>query len=330
MSANKGFCGPFAAYLQSFLAEKRALGFKCIEQERCLHEFDNLSLGYDCSSGLPKDLVMAYVEKKPHWSRSTQRHKVSTARNIAVFLRNHGVSAFLCDEKCATQDQGNFKPYIFTRQQIESIFQRADNISPRGSVNSDLFYPVVLRMLYGCGLRISEALMLKMKDVDLSEGLLYIYDSKNHKDRIIPMDESLTPFCRKYAEQIHALYAEEDYFFKSPRSGGSYAKHTVYYYFRELMWKCGISHGGRKNGGPRLHDLRHTFCVHSLHQFLKNGTPHKAALPVLSAYMGHSSLDSTSRYLRLTAEAFPELVARIDEIYGHVIPDLEVRLVETD
>jgi integrase len=329
MKVAKNFHGPFADYLQSFIAEKRALGFKYVEQERCLHEFDDLCVCYDCSSGLPKELVMAYIEKKPHWSQSTQQHKVSLARNIAIYLQNHGVSAYLCDEKSVTKGSVNFKPYIFTREQIESIFLQADNISPRGSTNSDIFYPVILRMLYGCGLRISEALSVKMKDVDLLKGLLFIYDSKNHKDRVIPMDDSLTSYCKRYAEKVHTVYMDDEFFFRSPK-GGAYAKATVYQYFRKLLWKCGISHGGRKNGGPRLHDVRHTFCVHSLHQFLKNGVPHKAALPILSAYMGHSSLDSTGRYLRLTAEAFPELVAQIDAIYGHIIPDLEVRLVETD
>lgn len=329
MRTSKDFHGPFAVYLRGFIAEKRALGFKYIEQERCLHEFDGMCLKYDCSSGLPKELVIAYIEKKPHWSQSTQEHKVSTARNIAIYLQKHGLSAYLCDKTSVTKELGNFKPYIFTHKQIENIFCQADSISPRGSVNSNIFYPVILRMLYGCGLRISEALSLKMKDVDLSEGMLYIYDSKNHKDRIIPMDESLTAYCRKYAEQIHIVYRDDDYFFKSPKNG-RYAKNTVYYYFRELIWKCGISHGGRKNGGPRLHDVRHTFCVHSLHQFLKNGVPHRAALPILSAYMGHSSLDSTGRYLRLTAEAFPELVKQMEEEFGHIIPDLEVRLFETD
>jgi len=329
MRSNKEFKGPFAAHLNGFLAEKRALGFKYIEQERCLREFDILSHEYDCSSGLPKELVMAYIEKKPHWSRSTQQHKVSTARNVALYLHKQGLTAFLCDKTNVTNDAGNFKPYIFTRQQMEDIFLQADNITPRGGLNSDIFYPVILRMLYGCGLRISEALLLKMKDIDLSKGLLYIYDSKNHKDRIIPMDESLTAYCRTYAEQVHAVYTDDDYFFKSPK-GGHYAKNTVYYYFRNLMWKCGISHGGRKNGGPRLHDVRHTFCVHSLYQFLKNGTPHRAALPILSAYMGHSNLDSTGRYLKLTAEAFPELTAQLEKEFGHIIPDLEVRWNEAD
>jgi len=67
-----------------------------------------------------------------------------------------------------------------------------------------------------------------------------------------------------------------------------------------------------------------------LHQFLKNGVSHRAALPILSVYMGHSSLDSTGRYLRLTAEAFPELAKQMEEEFGHIIPDLEVRLFEAD
>lgn len=329
MRKSDDFHGAFAVCLKNFLDERRALGYKYIEMERCLHEFDILSLKYDCSGGLPKELVMAYIEKKPHWSQSTQRQKVMVARSIALYLQKYGLSVYLCDEKSVTKDSGNFKPYIFTRQQMEQIFEMADNIPPRGSTNSDIFYPVILRMLYGCGLRISEALSLRMKDVDLSEGLLYIFDSKNHKDRIVPMDESLSNYCRKYAERIHTIYKDDDFFFKSPK-GGKYAKNTVYYYFRELLWKCGISHGGRRNGGPRLHDVRHTFCVHSMYQFCEKGVPHRTALPILSAYMGHSSFASTGRYLRLTAEAFPELAAQMETAFGDIIPDLEVRLHESD
>ena len=95
------------------------------------------------------------------------------------------------------------------------------------------------------------------------------------------------------------------------------------------FYKCGISHGGRDKGGPRLHDLRHTFCVHSLRQFLKNGVDYRAALPILSVYMGHSTISATGKYLRLTADAFPEITNMLETMYGSIIPELEVESHET-
>lgn len=74
-----------------------------------------------------------------------------------------------------------------------------------------------------------------------------------------------------------------------------------------------------------MHNLRHTYCVHSMENMLRNGIPHEVALPLLMTYMGHSSLSATGRYLKLTAEAFPDLVQQINQIYSKIIPSLEVK-----
>jgi hypothetical protein len=63
---------------------------------------------------------------------------------------------------------------------------------------------------------------------------------------------------------------------------------------------------------------------------LREGTSHQAALPLLMIYLGHSSLSATGYYLKLTAEAFPDLRDRIDRLYGDIIPDLKVRLYYED
>jgi len=58
---------------------------------------------------------------------------------------------------------------------------------------------------------------------------------------------------------------------------------------------------------------------------LREGTVHQAALPLLMTYLGHSSLSATGYYLRLTAEAFPDLQDNINRLYSGIIPDLKVR-----
>lgn len=70
--------------------------------------------------------------------------------------------------------------------------------------------------------------------------------------------------------------------------------------------------------------------MHSLEAMLRNGTPHQTALPLLMTYLGHSSLSATGRYLKLTAEAFPDLNEKISSIYADIIPDLGVKMTYED
>jgi site-specific recombinase XerD len=69
--------------------------------------------------------------------------------------------------------------------------------------------------------------------------------------------------------------------------------------------------------------LRHTFAVHCLVRWYRRGDDLNARLPVLATSLGHQGLDGTHRYLRLTAEIFPELAARLQDRFGNLIPEGE-------
>ena len=295
MSKNKIFTGPLAEHMADFLKEKRSLGYKYEEQERILHVLDEMSKQFDCSRGLPKDLCLAFVKRDPNWRQKTQEQRVTLIRTFAEYLIRHEIPAYL-----------------------------ADSIRPHSS-NSHIFYPAILRVQYGCGLRISETLGLRMKDVDMDENILHVINAKNNKDRDIPVSSSVMEYIKWYGRKTHATYIPDDYFFKSRRGTGHYEKTAVNHYFRDILFDCGIMHGNKSDGGPHLHNLRHTFCVHSLEAMMRNGISHQVALPLLMTYMGHSSLSATGRYLKLTAEAFPDLADQISRIYADIIPELEVK-----
>jgi len=324
MSKNKDFTGPLAKHLRGLLDEKRSLGFKYDEQERLMYVLDEMSKQYDCTEGLPKELCLAFVERNPNWRQATQENRVSLIRVLAEHMIRHDFPAHLIDSTIVTKQHEDFKPYIFTHKQISDIFTAADKIKPN-VVNSHIFYPTILRVQYGCGLRISESLGLRMKDVDFADRVLHVINAKNNKDRDIPVSESVAEYMKWYSRKVHPSYAPEDYFFKSRRGTGHYEKTAVNHYFRDILFDCGIKHGGKGDGGPHLHNLRHTFCVHSLESMLRSGIPHQAALPLLMTYLGHSTLSATGRYLRLTAEAYPDLVQQINRIYDEIIPNLEVK-----
>jgi integrase/recombinase XerD len=97
------------------------------------------------------------------------------------------------------------------------------------------------------------------------------------------------------------------------------ARDVRYRNFRRFLWQARISHGGRGHG-PRVHDLRHTFAVNNLRAWFTAGEDVNALLPVLQAYLGHSSISDTAYYLRLTAESYPHITARLQREYGGIAP----------
>ena len=230
MSKNKIFTGPLAEHMADFLKEKRSLGYKYEEQERILHVLDEMSKQFDCSRGLPKDLCLAFVKRDPE------------------YLIRHEIPAYLVDFSIVTNRNEDFKPYIFTHSQITDIFNAADSIRPHSS-NSHIFYPAILRVQYGCGLRISETLGLRMKDVDMDENILHVINAKNNKDRDIPVSSSVMEYIKWYGRKTHATYIPDDYFFKSRRGTGHYEKTAVNHYFRDILFDCGIMHGNKSDGG---------------------------------------------------------------------------------
>ena len=178
-------------------------------------------------------------------------------------------------------------------------------------------------------MRISEALHLKVQDMELQSGILTIKDTKFNKDRLTPLSSELIDRCRAYMKQVHLFSDGSCYFFPSP-SGQSMTQGNVYKNFRKFLWQARISHGGWDKG-PRLHDFRHTFAVHCLRRWVLEGKDLTAYfLPVLKTYLGHHSFRDTSEYLRLTAELYPDITAKVEHTFGHVIPEMGVADYETD
>jgi len=178
--------------------------------------------------------------------------------------------------------------------------------------------PLLFRLLYGCGLRISEALNLRVEDIDLHDGILTVIDGKFNKDRLVPLGEENSHRCCEYMKTVHLFSDKSAYLFPSPNEQ-RITHGNAYKNFRRFLWQARISHGGWGKG-PRLHDIRHTFAVHCLRQWVIQGKDLAAYLPVLKTYLGHGSFRDTSHYLRLTAEMYPDITAKVEQAFGYIIP----------
>jgi len=311
--------------LEKFLVQKRALGYKYLAQEYVLKKF--IEFAEECAQqgdSLSKEKILEYCARRSFETPKTQSNRITDLRQFIAYLNVNGFE--VCMPKLPRKQQSKYIPYIFTHEQMLSIIAAADSLEKHRRYNCAEVYPVLFRVLYGCGLRISEALNLRIDNVDLKKCTLTIRESKFMKSRIVVMSDSLANVVSRFIEEHCMLSAESDFLFKN-RDGSRRSTKAVYECFRELLWNCGIPFRGR-GFGPRLHDVRHTFCCHSLKKMSDAGIDMYCALPVLSAYVGHSSISSTEQYLRLTEEFYPDVRSRMQMTATHVYP--EVYMHEAD
>jgi len=213
-------------------------------------------------------------------------------------------------------------PYIFSDKELAAPFSAADQCHKQktGSVRH-LVMPLLFKILYCCGIRLSEATTLKRRHVDLRTGVLTIQSGKYNKDRLVPMASDLTEECKKFDAVVHSGAGTDTYFLRGRSDGQPIHRATVYGNFRIFLWNAGISHGG-KGRGPRVHDLRHTFAVHCLRRWVEQGKDLSAYIPVLKTYLGHSSFHETAYYLRLTADLYPSITKCVEQAMGQLLPPI--------
>jgi integrase len=174
--------------------------------------------------------------------------------------------------------------------------------------------------VYCCGLRPVEARKLRVEDVDLNTGKLYIRESKGHKDRIVFMADDVTTLCRTYHGQANYLMPEREIFFPDSQ-GQLYSANWFLKEFRRVWTKTGLP--SSVENPPRLYDFRHTFATHRLYKWLREGKDVMAQLPYLSAYMGHAQLRDTYYYIHFVPELFAVMSGSDFSKYEQLLPEVE-------
>jgi len=319
------YTGPLAELIRNHVNEKRRIGYKFNGEANLLRELDRFAENHNCPVNcLPREVVMLWNEKQPTHSPKTHQTRWSVIRQLAEYMVRHGYEAYIPSSiGSKICENGTFAPYIFSNDEVRSFLQQADKIPQNNySPYQHLFYPLLFRLLYSCGLRLNEVLSLKVQAVDLENGVLKILGTKFDKDRLVPMSESLTYRCRDFMNARHKLSSPDVLFFSAP-DGNVYSHGTIYAKYRSVLKNAGISYGGRGKG-PRIHDFRHTFAVHCLRKLMRDNIDIENALLYLSTYMGHVNVSGTHTYMKLTAELFPDIIAKVEAFAGNVIPRLEV------
>lgn len=315
------FSSPLGYHLASFLNEKRMAGYSYKTGAVYLRDLDRFLAGTPGGTkadSLSRNLVERWTTKRPNESDNTHFGRVCILRQFCKYLTRMGIMAYIPPTNTGKASAFAFIPRIFTHAEMDQFFELIDRL-PRFShlPLRHVVLPEVFRTLYGCGLRVGEALDLTVGAVDLDDGVILVRHAKNDKDRVVPVAASLQHRLRNYSQLLGKRALDAPFF--PGNKGGRLTHAVVYKTFRSVLWQMRIPHVGRGHG-PRVHDLRHTFAVHRLLRWYQDGADLAAMLPLLSTYLGHEGMEGTQRYLHLIPDLFPEVTRKLEADFGHVIP----------
>ncbi len=195
---------PLAPLMAQFIQEKRACGYRYNVGAWSLRRLD----AHLCRQGLqqvelPRSVTSSWLAKQPHETGKTQRDRINLVRNFALFMRRLDLPADVPDHAVAAKESKSFLARVLTHEEVRRLLEAADRIEPMASTHlRHIVLPELLRVLYGCGLRLEEALSLRMRDVDLVQGVLHINDTKFRKDRLVPPARPLVVRLQKYAAAL--------------------------------------------------------------------------------------------------------------------------------
>ena len=254
----------------------------------------------------------------------TKAGKIVTVRTFIRYLYSLGFPVYMPIVPKVVED---YIPYIFSDEELERIFSAADNnLFTKGQPNPHIKteFPMILRLLYGCGLRIGETLALQMRDIDLKNGILTLLHGKNKKHRLVPMSSSLTEVLRQYCLTMGIFGVPDAFLFPSVDTSKPVSIRSVRNRFDVILKNIGIKIYNRKlrERGPCQHCLRHVFVFKSFAQAQKNGRSIDDSVPFLSIYLGHDSLRETEKYLKFSSELFPSALELFENYAGTVFPEV--------
>jgi integrase len=254
---------------------------------------------------------------------SSRANKIIVIRIFVRFLHSLGVPAFM---PVVPKVRDDYIPYIFTDEELRKIFAAADSVVvTKGQTNPYVRaeFPMLLRLLYGCGLRIGETLALRMKDVDLDGGILTMLHTKSDKQRLVPMSPSLTAVMRRYCFVIGIIGVPDAFLFPGADQTSPMSIRAARNKFDVILKNLGLapSNRARHERGPCMHCFRHVFVFKSFAKAERDGRSITDSVPFLSIYLGHNSLNETGKYLKFSSEMYPEALGLFEDYAESVFPE---------
>lgn len=275
-----------------------------------LKAFDEYTSKAKTGSVLTKEIVEDWLTLRENENPKTFNKRLYTMRVFAKYLNMIGKKAFVIDPKYYLKES-KFVPHIYTNKEIKIFFESINNFindfNIKGISHRKIQITLIFKLIYCCGLRISECLNIKYDDINLNEGSIKIGHSKFNKDRLVFINNDLISNLDYYIK--NCLNNKCKYIFYNQRTNDKIRYGTISHFFKFIVEKSNLD----KNVRYRIHDFRHTFAVNNIRRAFENNESVDSLLPVLMNYMGHSDIKDTEYYLRLTPDVYKAITIKYEK-----------------
>jgi integrase len=299
--------GVMQACVQRYLDERRRLGFELKSAATELRRFARFADARGHQGPLTLELQLDWArEPVRHSGVVTAARRLEIVRPFAAHCRQFEPGSEVPPPFILGHGHRRLAPHIYTDQEIRDLLDQAGRLSPRGGLRP-LIYQTLFGLIAATGLRISEALKLRVADLDLPGATLTVRQTKFHKSRCLPVHGSVVQALSDYlhARQRWVGCATDTPVFVT-QAGRAPSLRAVHYVFAQLRDQLGWRARG-EHPQPRIHDLRHTMVARRVQLWHDAGVSIDHAMFWLCTYLGHARISDTYWYLTGT----PELMALV-------------------
>jgi integrase len=285
------------AAVQRYLKERRQLGFALTAPATELMRFARFADARAHKGPLTRELQLEWARQHVRsTSTVTAARRIEILRPFVAYYRQFEVNTEVLPTHALGRGHRRLTPHIYTEEEILQLLRQADSLTPIGGLRP-LMYRTLFGLIAAVGLRLSEALKLRVGDVDLGAARITVRQTKFKKSRCLPIHASvvraLTEYLRMRDRRSDADPAAP--FFVS-RAGGFLPKRTVENVFErmrpQLQWRARGDYAH-----PRIQDLRHAMAVRRVQLWHQSGVPVDQAMFWLCTYLGHVKITDTYWYL---------------------------------
>lgn len=297
--------------IAAYVAHRQAMGMRFHTEARILRSFYR-ALGDVTMQEITTAQVLTFLAGTGPITRNWERkHSALSGLYRFALARRYVDHSPL--PRTVPRPQQTFAPYIYSHEELRHLLDAVvSNDHPCCRIDPDTFRTILL-ILYGAGLRISEALSLTLADVDLDAGVLCIRESKFYRTRWVPIGGDLLRILTRYVATHRQQHAEPASPLFVSRNGKAVTRQDAERTFCRLRIRANVvCKGADARHQPRLHDMRHAFAVHRLVSWYRDGADVQRLLPQLSTYLGHVHISGTQRYLTLTPELLRQASLRFE------------------
>lgn len=314
----KKYVSIFASQIQEFVRYRATSGQWSVYYEKGIHHFDKYCHDkFHSAKGLTQEMIDQWCKPRETEHGNSCRSRIYVVITFIKYLNGHGLSNLTLPEMPKWQPR-TYIPHSFTFNELKNFFDVCDSLKGNHTSEQQLrniTIPVFFRLLYSSGMRIKEARLIKVKDVNLMEGIINIRISKGPDQHFVVLHDSMLEVIREYNHSVEKIYPNRTFFF--PAGKDSCLNHQLpSSWFRQFWDKC--------NGSRSVaYDLRHNYAIENINSWFGKDVILNSNFLYLSKSMGHRDLESTRYYYSVTPALADILKDKCNDSFNSLIPEIK-------